>query len=142
MTNGRNNRSRILIYSASNGTHGNPTARTATDNGGFYIDCEVDGEQRRVRVKSPGSGGGASNAVYGTLRANAWENSQQRLSVDGLTANQNGVIGVTHDITDEQLLACGNGGLYVCEQGEGYLMIALSGDTPPCDIPVVVILLD
>ncbi|MCX4292943.1 MAG: hypothetical protein OSJ56_02675, partial [Prevotella sp.] len=31
MTNGRNNRSRILIYSASNGTHGNPTARTATD---------------------------------------------------------------------------------------------------------------
>ena len=112
------------------------------DNGGFYIDCEVDGEQRRVRVKSPGSGGGTSNAVYGTLRANAWENSQQRLSVDGLTANENGVIGVTHDITDEQLLACGNGGLYVCEQGEGYLMIALSGDTPPCDIPVVVILLD
>ena len=26
------------------------------DNGGFYIDCEVDGEQRRVRVKSQALG--------------------------------------------------------------------------------------
>lgn len=112
------------------------------DNGGFYIDCEVNGEQKRIRVKSPSEGGGSSSAIYGTLRADAWQNSQQKLLVDGLTATQNGVIGVTHNITDEQLLACANGGLYVCDQGEGYLMIALSGDTPPYDIPVVVILLD
>ena len=113
------------------------------DNGGLYIDTEVDGEQQRIRVKAPSSGGGgASNAVYGTLLASAWDNSQQKLIVDGLAEDQNGVIGVTHDITDEQLQACSNGGLYICEQGEGYLTIALSGDTPPCDIPVVVILLD
>ena len=36
------------------------------DNGGFYIDCEVDGEQRRVRVKSPGSG--AAQATLSTAR--------------------------------------------------------------------------
>lgn len=112
------------------------------DDGGFYIDTKgEDGEESRVRVATPGSGGGASMAVYGTLRASAWENSQQRLSVAGLKKNQNGVIGVTHDITDEQLQACGNGGLYICEQGDGYLVIALNGDTPPCDIPVVIILL-
>ena len=112
------------------------------DNGGFYIDCEVNGEQKRIRVKSPSEGGGSSSAIYGTLRADAWQNSQQKLLVDRLTATQNGVIGVTHNITDEQLQACANGGLYICDQGEGYLTIAISGDTPPCDIPVVVILLD
>lgn len=112
------------------------------DNGGLYIDSEVDGEQKRVRVRGPGSGeGGPSSAVFGTLRADAWDGGQQRLSVDGLAADQNGVIGVTHDITDEQLTACSEGGLFICGQGEGYLTIALSGDTPSCDIPVVVILL-
>lgn len=113
------------------------------DNGALYIDSEVDGEQKRVRVKGPNTGGGGSSAaVFGTLSADAWNGGQQKLLVDGLGAEQNGVIGVTHDITDEQLLACGNGALYVCGQGEGYLTIAIGGDVPPCDIPVVVILLD
>lgn len=112
------------------------------DNAGLYIDAVVDGEQKRIRVKSPGSGGGSSSAVFGTLSADAWKNSQQRLDVEGLSAEQNGVIGVTHNITDTQLLACAEGGLYVCGQGEGYLTIALSGSVPTCDIPVVVILLN
>lgn len=112
------------------------------DNGGFYIDCEVDGEQRRVRVKSPSEGGGSSSAVYGTLRANAWVNGTQRLLVDGLTATQNGVIGVSHDITEEQFEECGYGGLCVCKQGDGYLDIVANGDTPTCDIPVLIIMLD
>lgn len=111
------------------------------DDGGLYIDSFNDGENRRIRVSSPSSGGGESVAIYATLLADGWSTGQQKLAVSGLTKDTNGVIGVTHDITDEQLTACGNAGLYVCDQGDGYLMIALNGDTPPCDIPVVVILL-
>ena len=110
------------------------------DDGGLYIDSEDGGQQKRIRVSSPSSGG-ESVAVYSTLLASAWQNSQQKILVTGLEANTNGLIGVTHDITDEQLKACGNAGLYICEQGNGYLTIALNGDTPPCDIPVVIILL-
>lgn len=109
------------------------------DDGGLYIDSEDDGVQKRIRVASTGSGN--STAVYGTLLADAWGNSQQTITVAGLEADTNGVIGVTHDITDEQLTACGNAGLYICDQGSGYLTIALNGDTPACDIPVVIILL-
>lgn len=109
------------------------------DDGGFYIDAVVNDENKRIRVTSPGADG--STAVYATLLASGWENSQQTITVDGLTADTNGVIGVTHDITDEQLTACGNAGLYVCAQGSGTLTIALNGDTPACDIPVVIILL-
>ena len=112
------------------------------DNGGFYIDCEVNGEQKRIRVKSPSEGGGSSSAIYGTLRADAWQNSQQKLLVDRLTSTPHAVIGVTHTSTHEHLPACANGGLDISDHGEGYVPLALSGDTPPCDIPVVVILLD
>ena len=109
------------------------------DDGGLYIDAVVDGENKRIRVTSPGAEGSA--AVYTTLLASGWENSQQTITVSGLTADTNGVIGVAHDITDEQLTACGNAGLYVCAQGNETLTIALNGDTPTCDIPVVVILI-
>lgn len=111
------------------------------DDGGFYIDSIENGIQKRIRVTSPNSGGSESSAIYGTLLASGWKNSQQRIAVENLKANQNGMIGVTHTITDEQLNACGAAGLYVCNQEDGYLTIALSGDTPPCDIPVVIILL-
>lgn len=109
------------------------------DDGGFYIDSTEDGENKRIRVTSPGSGG--SKAVYGTLLADGWSSGQQTLTVSAVAADTNGVIGVTHDITDEQLDACGNAGMYVCGQGDGYLTVAISGDTPTCDIPVVIILL-
>lgn len=111
------------------------------DDGGFYIDSLEDGIQKRIRVTSPGSGCAESSAVYGTLLATGWVNSQQKIAVKGLKATQNGVIGVTQDITDEQLKACGDAGLYICHQEDGFLTIALNGDTPVVDIPVVVILL-
>ena len=111
------------------------------DDGGLYIDSSDNGVNKRIRVTSPGAGGAGSTAVYSTLFASGWVNSEQTISVAGLTENTNGVIGISHDITDEQLEACGNAGLYVCGQGNGYLTIALNGNTPPCDIPVVVILL-
>lgn len=109
------------------------------DDGGFYIDSIDNGKERRIRVTSPNSVG--SKAVFGTLLANGWTNSQQRIAVNGLKANQNGVIGVTQNITDKQLEACGAAGLYVCNQEDGFLTIGLCGNTPSCDIPVVIILL-
>lgn len=83
----------------------------------------------------------ASVFVNTTLTATGWENNQQTLSIDGLGAEQNGVIGLSQSVNDSQLDAAKNAGLYVCAQGAGYLTIAVSGSTPSCDIPVVVILL-
>ncbi len=110
------------------------------DDGGFYIDSIENGTQKRIRVTSPNTGSGGI-AVYGTLLADGWKNSQQRIAVANLKADQNGVIGIAQSITDEQLYACGAAGLHVCKQEDGYLTIALNGDTPLCDIPVVIILL-
>lgn len=110
------------------------------DDGGFYIDSVEGGVEKRIRVTSPSNSSFTSSAVYGTLLASGWVNSQQRIAVENLRADHNGVIGVTHTITDAQLNACGEAGLYVCNQEDGFLTIALNGNTPPCDIPVVIIL--
>ena len=66
----------------------------------------------------------------------------QDVAVEGLTAEQNGIIGVSQDVTTEQLEAVRMAGLYVNGQSEGTITIALDGDTPYCDIPVTIILLD
>ena len=84
----------------------------------------------------------ASISVETVLAADAWsDDGQQTINVAGVTATTNGVIGVTHGISDEQLTACGDAALYIYNQGDGYLTIAANGSVPACDIPVVVILL-
>lgn len=86
-----------------------------------------------------------SKAIVTTLQADQWVRdgaiSTQRLAVDGLTAEQNGVIGTTQDLTTLQLETVRAAGLYISDQGDGYLTIASDGDTPACDIPVLIILL-
>lgn len=86
-----------------------------------------------------------SKAIVMTLQANQWVRdgaiSTQQLLVDGLTAEQNGVIGTTQDLTTLQLETVRAAGLYISDQGDGYLTIASDGDTPACDIPVLIILL-
>ena len=47
----------------------------------------------------------ASNAVTATLTAAGWASGQQTLTIAGLGATQNGVIGLSQNITDEQLSA-------------------------------------
>ncbi len=87
-----------------------------------------------------------SNVIETKLDHEQWENQgvimTQTLSVEGLTAEQNGVIGISHTISSEALEAVRMAGLYVIGQGEGTLTIALDGDLPYCDIPVTIILLD
>lgn len=109
------------------------------DDGGFYIDSEDNGEQRRIRINP--AGGGGSVAITTTLLASGWVSGQQVLTVNGVTADSNGVIGVTQDITDAQMEAAKSAELYVCAQGDGTLTVAAFGDTPTRDIPVVVILI-
>lgn len=109
------------------------------DDGGFYIDAEQNGEQKRIRINPPSSGG--STAVTSTLLASGWSSGKQALAIEGVTADSNGVIGVTQDITDEQMEAAKNAELYVCAQGAGSLTVTVLGETPTCDIPVVVVLI-
>lgn len=107
------------------------------DDGGFYIDSEDGGVQRRIRI-NPDFG---STSVPKTLTANGWSNGQQVLAIEGITADSNGIIGIAQNITEAQLEAATNAGLYVCAQGAGTLTVAVSGETPDCDIPVVAILI-
>lgn len=86
-----------------------------------------------------------SRAITITLYADKWVNEgtifTQELLIEGLTVEQNGVIGAAQNLTAEELEAVRAAGLYINEQKEGVLTIASDGETPPCNIPVVLILL-
>lgn len=81
-----------------------------------------------------------STVVYCTLLSSEWSDGKQTLSVDGLTAESNGIIGIAQEATEEQLTACAGARPYISGQSDGYLTITMSGDTPDCDIPVIVII--
>lgn len=110
------------------------------DDGGFYIDSEDNGEQKRIRINLTDTGG-ESTAVTATLLASGWSSGKQTLSIAGVAAETNGVIGVSQSITDEQLAAVSDACLYICAQGTGSITIAVGATVPECDIPVTVILL-
>lgn len=94
----------------------------------------ADGNQRiRINPKS--------KSIQATLLASGWANGEQTLSLDGVTAQTNGFIGLTHSISDEALTAAKSAELFVSGQGDGTITIAVSGDTPTVDIPVVAIVL-
>lgn len=109
------------------------------DDGGFYIDSEDDGEQKRHRINPINSGG--STAVSATLLSGGWSSGEQTLQISGVTAESNGVIGLSQSVSDAEMEAAKNAELYVCGQGTGTITIAAYGETPTRDIPVVVILL-
>lgn len=86
-----------------------------------------------------------SQAIAKTLYASQWVASgsvcTQDITIDGLTAEQNGVIGTAQNLTELQIETVRAAGLYISNQGDGFLTIASDGETPTCDIPVVIILL-
>lgn len=87
----------------------------------------------------------SSVAIYTTLLASAWAGVNapftQELSVEGLTASQNGVIDVAHDATATQREIAREAMLSVVGQADGTLTIAADGEMPEFDIPVYIILL-
>lgn len=109
-----------------------------SDDGGFYIDSEDNGVQKRTRI-NPASG--RSKAVEATLLASGWSSGQQTLLISDVAADTNGVIGVAQNISDAQMESAKSAELYVCAQGDGTLTVAVFGETPTRDIPVVLILL-
>lgn len=108
------------------------------DDGGFYIDSEYNGVQSRIRVNPVN--GSASTAITATLFADAWSSSQQSVTIEGVTADSNGFVGVTPGISDTQMEATKLAELHVCGQGANSITVAAFGDIPTCDIPIVVIL--
>ena len=109
------------------------------DDGGFYIESEDNGEQKRHRINPVNSSG--STAVSATLLSGGWSSGEQTLQISGVTAESNGVIGLSQSVSDAEMEAAKNAELYVCGQGTGTITIAAYGETPTRDIPVVVILL-
>lgn len=107
-----------------------------SDDGRLYIDSEEDDGTRKRTCINPNS-----VAVEGTLTKNGWVGGHQTLLVTGLKANQNGVIGIAQEITDSQMEAVKNAEMYVCNQADGALTIAVLGSVPQIDIPVVTILM-
>lgn len=112
-----------------------------SDDGKLYIDsADEDGKNAKRTCINPNSGG-ASVAVPGVLTKNGWVGGQQTLSVTGLRANHNGVIGIAQEVTDSQMTAAKGAEMYVCNQADGALTVAIFGEVPQIDIPVVTILM-
>lgn len=76
-----------------------------------------------------------------TLTAGGWSNSQQILTIAGLGAAQNGMIGVAQNATDTQKDAAAAAKLSIGAQAAGSITVTADGVIPTCDIPVTVILL-
>ena len=82
----------------------------------------------------------SGDAVSCTLLASAWENGSQTVSVSGLSATQNGIVGAAQNLTETQLDAIGAAKLCVSGQANGTLTIVAYGEVPEIDIPITVLL--
>ena len=105
---------------------------------------QMNGTENSNMVKIDAALGEKANssvAINTTLLASAWNAGQQTVAIEGMTADTDGVVGISQLISDAELEAVKSAELYVCGQGDGTLTIAAFGDVPTCDIPIVVILL-
>ena len=90
----------------------------------------------------PGISGEISRSVDVTLTVAGWENNRQIVEIGGLTANQNGVVGLSQDISTAERETVASAELYICGQADGSFTVAYGGDKPTYDIPITLILLD
>lgn len=106
------------------------------DDGGFYIDSEVGGEQKRTQINKK------SSAVSASLAADGWnDNKQQTVAVAGLGADQNGIVSMSPNLTAEQYDAVVAAKIYLSAQSAGSLTFTCRGEVPTVNIPVSIILL-
>ena len=120
------------------------------DNTEKFLDWreKMNGTENSNMIKidtALGEKANSSVAIYTTLLASAWAGVNapftQELTVEGLTATQNGVIDVAHDATVVQRELAREAMLSVIGQTDGTLTIAADGEMPDADIPVYIILL-
>lgn len=85
-----------------------------------------------------------SVAINAVLLMSAWSDDSpyiQTISVDGLAAEQNGIITIGQNITTEQLEDVVAADMRITDQADGTLTVTAYGDKPTSDIPVTIILL-
>lgn len=85
-----------------------------------------------------------SVAINAVLLMSAWSDDSpyvQTISVEGLTADQNGIITIGQNITTEQLEDVVAADMRISDQADGSLTVTAYGDKPNVDIPVIIILL-
>ena len=85
-----------------------------------------------------------SVAINAVLLMSAWSDDSpyvQTISVEGLTAEQNGMITIGQNITTEQLEDVVAADMRISDQADGSLTVTAYGDKPTRDIPVTIILL-
>lgn len=85
-----------------------------------------------------------SVAINTVLLMSAWSDDSpyvQTISVDGLAAEQNGIITIGQNITTEQLEDVVAADMRITDQVDGSLTVTAYGDKPTRDIPVTIILL-
>lgn len=104
------------------------------DDAGFYIDAEVAGAQKRVRINQP------TRTVGATLLAAGWSTGTQVISIDELTAQDNGMISLIESATDAQRAAGAAADLRIVSQSAGALTVEAHGVVPSIDIPVTVVI--
>lgn len=81
-----------------------------------------------------------SKSVNVTLTTAGWSGNTQTVSVSGLGATQNGVVGIAATATQPQREAARAALLSVTAQAAGSLTITADGDKPGVDIPLTVTL--
>ena len=131
-----------------------------TDSGDIFYDSDgtrvqltdiivLDTESQRLALTSPfekfyfvkGSGAlGGSMSVDKVLSVASWSDNKQNIEISGLTADQNGIVGLSQSVSMEEREAAETASLYVCGQQDGSFTVAIGGDKPTCDIPITVIL--
>lgn len=94
--------------------------------------------------KALGQKADASTSLTFTLLASAWAGVDspftQEVTIESLTAKQNGQIGVATTATAEERSMARDAQLCVTGQEDGKLIISADGELPVIDIPVVLIL--
>ncbi len=107
------------------------------DNAGYYTKGET--LELLEDAASP------SQSISASLDANGWSGTTgtrtQTISVSGLSATQNGIIGISQEASSAEIAMAGEALLYVSGQTDGSLTISAGGEVPTMDIPVTILLL-
>lgn len=104
--------------------------------------CAADQDAMQNNIKKLNSEIETKAAVSVTVPViipfNGWIDGENEIPVNGITADTNGVIGCSSEITDAQLVSAKIAELSVSGQRDGYIKIKASGTIPDVDIPAVI----
>ena len=106
-----------------------------TDDGGFYIDAVVEGENERICINPN------SIPIEYTLSKDAWSSKEQTITLGELFSDSNGYTGLSPKASDEAVAAATKAAMRITQQADNALTISCSGEIPTIDIPIIIIIL-